>query len=237
MPSGPVPAAAGGGNALPPSVQRGNKYRRKTRGTLSALEVMQLWVDVGGPRDQAAMASVVSKHESSRRVHARGPVVPATGQRAVGAMQIHPDGATNAWDNMKQAVDKYNASGWAPWSVCNGGSAVGDHDAWAGGSKDCANLAKEAARLERRLGKRVDTPDGSVFDQLGDAVDKVNPIDDVAGAIAGVFEPVADFFKILTQADTWIRVGKVVLGTLILLVVAIELFGGGSRLARRVNRG
>ena len=228
MPSGPTPASATGRSGLPPVTQRGVKWRAKNSGTLSALEVAQLWVDAGGPANEAFMASVVSKYESRRRVRARGPLT--RGARAHGLMQIYPNGPFNAWENMKAAVAKYEANGWQPWSVCNA-----TRDAYKEGTRDCANLRKEADRLERRYKGKLDQPDGSVFDQIGGAIDKVNPIDDVAGAISTIFKPIADFFAIITSADTWMRVGKVLLGALILLIVAYELMGGTNRLARKVR--
>lgn len=231
------PGFAPGNPEIQKDVDRRERWRRTNRGTLSAVEVAQLWVDAGGPADAAAMASVVSKHESRRRVTARGPLT--RGHRAIGLMQIYPDGPVNAWENMKAAVAKYEASGWQPWSVCNGGSAVGDHDAYAAGTKGCENLAKEAARLDRKLRRGGGILEGISGDfgssQSGFGDVDLNPIDDVAGAIAAVFEPLGDFFKIITSADTWIRVGKVLLGALILLIVAVELMGGANRLARKVR--
>lgn len=214
---------------MPESVKRLNKWQRMNRGTLSALQVAQLWTDAGGPASEAFMASVVSKYESRRSITARGPLT--RGHRAIGLMQIYPDGPVNAWENMKAAVAKHEANGWQPWSVCNA-----TRDAYQEGTRDCANLRKEADKLQRKYGGKLDTPSGSIQDQLGGVVDKLNPIDDVAHAISTILGPVGDFFKIITSADTWIRVGKVLLGALILLFAITQLAGGANQLARKLRR-
>ncbi len=62
-------------------------------------------------------------------------------------------------------------------------------------------------------------------------------VTDPMEAIAAVLKPIGDFFQIITSADTWIRVGKVLLGAIILLFVVNQLSGGaimGS--ARRAAR-
>lgn len=62
-------------------------------------------------------------------------------------------------------------------------------------------------------------------------------ITDPMEAIAAVLKPIGDFFKIITSADTWIRVGKVLLGALLLLLAVELLTGGGlSKSGRAANR-
>ena len=199
--------------------ERIERWKRLNKGTLSAFEVMQLWVDADGPVNQAAMASVVSKYESRRRLHA---VNSASG--ATGLMQIHPGGDQykNAWTNMQTAVAKWKAGGWRPWSVCNAAK-----DPWQGGTTGCENLAREAARLDKRYRNKLGDTGGIV-----DIPDSLNPVDDVAGAISAIFKPLADFFQIITDADTWLRIGKVLLGAILILFAVNQLTGFGSGLRR-----
>jgi hypothetical protein len=161
------------------------------------------------------MAAVITRPESGGRVD----VVNGIG--ATGLWQIHPGGPQykNAWRNARAAVTKRRLAGrWGPnpWAVC--------HDA------SCSNLSQEAAALSKRLHL-----DSGIID-LGGAVDAVNPVDDVADAIMTVVKPIGDFFKIITSADTWIRIGKVLLGALILLFIFNEL-SKGTALAGAIRGG
>lgn len=184
--------------------ERIKRWKRTNSGTLTVEECAQLWVDAGGKKSDAAMAAVITRPESGGRVD----VVNEIG--ATGLWQIHPGGSQykNAWNNARTAVRKRRAAGkWGPnpWAVC--------HDA------SCSNLSQEAQELAKRLHL-----DSGLID-LGGAVDSVNPVDDVADAIMTVVRPIGDFFKIITSADTWIRIGKVLLGALFLALVANELIG------------
>lgn len=174
---------------------------------LTEAEVASLWLVVGGPSKAAAMSVAVANHESARKRRARSSA------GATGIWQIHPGGPQyeNVFNNAEAAVGKYNANGWQPWSVCNStmdGSKEGD--------KDCPNLAKEAARIQKRLG--IDTSQDGILDVAGKSAGS-----GIETGIDGLIKPIeaiANFFGLLAQADTWIRVLKV-LGGVVLLGLAL----------------
>lgn len=81
------------------------------------------------------------------------------------------------------------------------------------------------------------TIDGkSVNESIVGGVQDVIP-DNPLNAVAAVLKPIGDFFKIITDADTWLRVGKVLLGAIILIFAINQLSGGAiSGTARKVSR-
>lgn len=69
------------------------------------------------------------------------------------------------------------------------------------------------------------------------AGDVANVALDPMEAIAAVLKPIGDFFKIITDPATWQRIGKVLLGALLLLLAVNYLTGGGvGRTARKGAR-
>lgn len=212
MPSGPSPGAPEQGASRQLRIR---KWKATNSGTLTTDEAAQLWVDAGGDKNDAPMAAAITRPESGGQVD----IVNSIG--ATGLWQIHPGGAqyTNAWNNAKAAVAKRRASknkwGPNPWAVC--------HDA------KCSNLQSQADAIAAHM-KHLDVGGVSV-PTPGQAVDSVG------NAIAAVVKPIGDFFKIVSDPATWIRIGKVLLGAIILLFVVNQLSGGavmGS--ARRAAR-
>lgn len=182
------------------------RWKRTNSGTLTVQECAQLWVDAGGKEEDAPMAAAITRPESGGSVD----IVNSIG--ATGLWQIHPGGPQykNAWRNARAAVAKRRAKphtwGPNPWAVC--------HDA------ACSNLAAAAALV----GKVQD--EGGI---LPDSIPSPSDVGDgVAGAITAVFEPIGSFFKIITDADTWIRIGKVLLGAILILLAINYISGGGS---------
>lgn len=179
-------------------------------GTLTAKECAQLWVDAGGSEDDAPMAAAITRHESGGRVD----VVNEIG--ATGLWQIHPGGEQykNAWNNARAAVAKRRASrhkwGPNPWAVCL--------------DDKCTNLQAEANNIAHNADLK--SGPGGLVDTTADKAGDVG--DGLAGAITGVFKPIAEFFNYLTQRDTWVRVGKVLLGVIIILFALNALTSGSS---------
>lgn len=86
-------------------------------------QISRLWVEEGGPADQAQIAGAVGMAESGGDAH----IVNSIG--ASGLMQIHPPepGVLDPHTNMRIAVRKYTESkasrgdGWLPWETYTNG--------------------------------------------------------------------------------------------------------------------
>ena len=102
------------------------------KGDLTDAQLQALWIQAGGNPAVAANMAQIAIAESGGRVD----VVNSIG--ASGLWQIYPGqpGSLNALDNARQAVAKYNASGYYPWisdPVAAGLIAQGDTGLAAGG--------------------------------------------------------------------------------------------------------
>lgn len=196
--------------------------------TISLKQAAQLWVQEGGPQSEAAMAAVVAKHESGLRTD----VVNSIG--ATGLWQIHPGGEQykDPHVNARTAVAKFKAAGgrWGPnpWQVC--------HDA------KCSNLRGEATVQASLLGDilkglQENSPGGGgPGDPLNDpnqgggnalGID-LSGITDAIGNIArllkGALQVIFQFLKKLSQQNTWIDAGKILLGLILLKMALSRLF-------------
>lgn len=207
-----------------------------------------LWVQAGGPINQAAMAVAVATEESGRDTDAVNPQSGATG-----TWQIHPGGPQykNPQTNASAAVSKWKARGWQPWSVCGSG-------AWSAGTPNCPKLAAKANAVARRIGAPrvgVTTANVSFTDTAKKwlkAAEKLSPVTagasqagdilstagDVAGAagtafkgIEAVAKAIQDLFNLLRSIlekvldpNTWADALKIFVGVVLLYMGAKRTF-------------
>jgi len=132
---------------------------------------------------------------------------------------------------------------WFAWSGLNGGKAVNltgldEKAAAADGFHGYATEAEAEAkpnslnpltRIEAEAfipGTLANNPDKSVAKDLGNTA---------ASAIPGLSD-IGDFFSALSQKNTWIRVGKVVLGGLLLVIGLARITGADNAVAAMARK-
>lgn len=111
-------------------------------GAFSQADIAKLWEAVGGPTTDVNgdgvpeddTAGAVGMAESGGDPLIEGIVIPATGQRASGLMQIHPPepGWQNPEKNMRMGLRKFRAAGrtWQPWEAYTGPDGSGSDGPW-----------------------------------------------------------------------------------------------------------
>lgn len=168
----------------------------------------QAWIDNGGPQNQARIAAAVMKAESGCDNHADNKIC------CVCAMQVnvkaHPqykadDLKSNLDTCMKAAVAIWNEQGWAAWQSYTSGA----YKKYLGSDCEVKNAYKAS------FGSTVG----------GHAITGGMPPSDVVPGLS-VLGDIANFFHLLTQASTWLRVGKVMLGVLLFAIVIYMLLKG-----------
>lgn len=154
---------------------------------------------------------------------------------AQGAMSKWIDGGygfSKHWDAFEAGGTGAKRLGYLPRAKIAAARVKAQTDGGMNGDKLSKILEKGGVKSSGDV-KASDLLGGNdpVVKAAGDAVDNVGE------AITTVFKPIADFFKIITSADTWIRVGKVLLGALLLLLAVEFLTGGGlTKAGRAANR-
>lgn len=197
--AGAVPHSGAGGNLNP--LNRPRKQRVKAS---------QLYVMAGGKQEDAKFMGEVAVGES----HCNNKAVSWTNCcRCI--WQIHElhyqKLGYKSKDEFNKAItsDPMECARAAVKVMESQGRGAWEGTKYVGTGRDCT-VTIEGNSANQNIA-------GAVQDAIPD-----NPLD----AVAAVLKPIGDFFKIITDPATWQRVGKVLLGAIILIFAINQLSGG-----------
>lgn len=194
-----------------------NGFIGATQGDL-VLTPGQLYVlaqKAGWNRAQAVIAMAIAMAESGGKKNAINKK-NTNGTEDYGLWQVN---SVHGYDKNRLLNDgEYNAAaayaiykkqGWAAWSVFKSGAYKSNLDV-------LDESAKRAAEREYGTGKISDTI-------LNTSSDVTNAVSDATDAVTGQFDSVGDFLNTLGKKSTWMSVGQVAIGG-VLVTVAVLIF-------------
>jgi hypothetical protein len=184
--------------------------------TLSYDQVADLAIKAGfSPRlgtghyqklSEATIAVAIARAESGFRSEARNASSGATG-----LWQIHPGGRKylDPVVNAKAARRKYATQGWNAWSVWKSGQAF---QYFGDAEKAVSRISGVKPSLDPGYAVPLGWSPKDLLDWAGNA----------AGDVAGLITAPIDFLRLLAKGQTWMRVGMV-LGGIVLLIMGLLL--------------
>jgi hypothetical protein len=196
-----------------------------------------LWIALGGPPAVADTMAEIGYYESES---GNDNAVSSAG--CTGYYQICPPGpnSKNPVQNTREAIAKYRASGFEPWTCCSAGARSivegrrRNASLFLPGPPGSGPLGPAEIPLE--LGKEA--LEGKVPNPLNPLEEGVNTVKTTIGGVKNSFGAIEAFFRFLSKLNelsTWERIGKVGIGLFLLLVGVLGMANVSNPVDLKVN--